>query len=240
MAGSAITGALGLTKEETGFSETGERTTARDETQRVAGREAFTELDEETLGGLQDLVQQLMAGTFSGEAIEGSAGELAQFISERAQAGGAEQEAETGAIVGEARRKGEAQLSRLQQELARASGGSIANTLVASATGEAAVGLESQLAALQAQLGIEGRRTETEELSQAFSSILGSEQAGQQNLASLLGVLRGAAGERTFESETELASMLEELSSRAGAGIAHGRDISAGYGGANKPPTGST
>lgn len=244
--GLSVTGALGLDKTEIGSSETTNakinQTQEQTQTSKESGSIAqeVSSLDDETLGGLQNLVQSLMEGNFSGEAIAGSAKELAQFISDRAQAGGGEQKDQNTAIVNEARRKGESQLAKIQQELAKQSGGSTANTLVASATGEAAVGLESQLADIQAKLGIETRRAETEELNQAFSSLLGSEQSGQQNLVSLLNTLKGSQVSSLQESDktsqTDLSSILEQLteSTTIGSSVEHSRSLDLGVVSGNK------
>ena len=245
---SSITGGLGRTESGTLTVATEEQT--RTQTQEQQQRQETAEesqlsqlvssLDEETLGGLQAFVQQLLGGA-GGEAAPGSAQELAQLISGRAQTGGAGREEETQAIVGEARRKGAGQLEKIQQQLARQSGGSLANTLVAASTGEAAISLESQLAELEAKLGIEQRQAQTAELAQAFQSLVGGEQAGTQELTSLLGILKGAqvgteqvAG-RTTTQITDLQSLIEELTTgtTTTSGTTRGSSAGLGFEGSN-------
>lgn len=171
---------------------------------------------QEAVGGL---IQQLVGAQSEG-GVGADIGNVAELLLTRAE--GAEEAvlARTGAIVGEARRTGERELTRLQTDLAQQAGGSTFNTFVQGATAEGRASLESQLAALQAQLGIQARGIETDELSnvvEAISTGAAGEAASSNAIAQLVNVLRGATartettGEQTQQETQRAMETLTEL-----------------------------
>lgn len=170
-------------------------------------------LDADVKDALSGLVGALIGAQQEGGAAQ-NIGNVAQLLLERGV--GAEEAigANTEAIINEARRIGERELLSTRTRLAQAAGGTTANTFVAGATAEGRAALESQLAALRAQLGIQARGIETEELSnvaQLFSTGAAASAAESNALAQLLNILRGATqqtqvtGTRT-EDERVLAT----------------------------------
>jgi len=100
--------------------------------------------------------------------------------------------AQTADIIAGARTTGEKELQRLQTQLAQQAGGSFANTQVLAGTAEGRASLESQLAALQSQLGINARDVQTQELGQ----LLQAAGAEESQIAPLLNILKGAQQEQ--------------------------------------------
>lgn len=167
-------------------------------------------LDPEAEAALKQLFIQLtgQVGAAGGTALpadvlQGSADSLdfARLLRERA--GGGEQTVAdaSGAIVSEARRQGENALEAQGTRLASATGSNI-NSIVQAINAQGRGDLESQLAALQADLAIRGRQLGSEELATAFGATseatrtgadvaLAGSQTGVSNVSQLAQALRG-------------------------------------------------
>lgn len=202
-------------------------------------------LDPEAEAALKQLFIQLtgQVGAAGGTALpadvlQGSADSLdfARLLRERA--GGGEQTVAdaSGAIVSEARRQGENALEAQGTRLASATGSNI-NSIVQAINAQGRGDLESQLAALQADLAIRGRQLGSEELATAFGATseatrtgadvaLAGSQTGVSNVSQLAQALRGVvatsaetgtlAGAGTSEQTTksyeeQLAELIQEL-----------------------------
>lgn len=130
--------------------------------------------------------------------------QLGTFLVSRAEGAENALNAQTGAILNEARRSGQREVDRLQTDLAQAAGGSTANSFVLGATAEAQAALESQLAAAAAGFAQQNRGVATAEFQNAIDA-LSSGIAGQatstQAISQLVNVLRGAT-QTTTATET--------------------------------------
>lgn len=119
------------------------------------------------------------------------------------------------AIITQARRQGTKQLERLITDLSQQAGGSAkSNTFVASAAGEGIADLETNLAALESQLGLQGRQLQTEEFKVAIESLLGGSRAGATDagaIANIANVLRGATSTTTATTTQEQQTQEEEI-----------------------------
>jgi len=149
-------------------------------------------LDEQTQALVKDLIGQLSTGV--GGTQQDALAELSSLIAERAGTAQADVTGQIGAITDEARLKGEQELQLLQQQLAQQAGGSVANTLVASATGVGRANLEAQIAKTRGELNLQARQVVSDELASALTGItqLQAQQDPVSNIVNLLNSLKGA------------------------------------------------
>ena len=195
-----------------------EQLSQQQQTSEAAG--VTTALDLETQKLVKDLIGSLSSGLLDAEGSQ--LPELASMILERSKTAQEDITAQIAPIIEGARYKGEQELTALQTQLAQQSGGSIANTLVASATGAGRAELESSLARAEAELNLQGRAQATAELTSAVSGITQAESAPLQNISGLLNILKGATVEeaKTAEQltvdESTLSSILDSITKTTG------------------------
>ena len=121
-------------------------------------------------------------------------------------------------IIAEAQRQAKLQIDTIQTNLARQAGGTTANSFVAGSTAEAAASLESQIAATTANMALQARTTQTDELNKAIQNMpLGANTQSTQSTAisQLVNVLRGATATTTATAQTtqsQTQSALETIS----------------------------
>ena len=130
--------------------------------------------------------------------------ELGSFLVSRAEGAENALNAQTDAIIGEARRAGTREVDRLQADLAQAAGGSKANTFVTGGTAEAQAALESQLAAASAAFAQQNRGVATTEFQAAIDALqsgIAGEATSTAAISQLVNVLKGATA-TTNASET--------------------------------------
>jgi len=164
--------------------------------QAVQEQKALTSLlGEAPQAALEDVVLNLLSGI----GAEGAGvSNIVQLLTERATGAAEDINAESSAIIAAARETGEKELQALQPQLAQQAGGSLANFGVVAGVGEGRVQLETQLAALRAQLATNARATETEELGQ----LLTAAGAEESQIAPLLQILKGAQVEQVGTTTT--------------------------------------
>lgn len=172
---------------------------------------------------LQDVLENLAITLTESTAGAASGGrqisDIATLLFDRAIGAQDELTEQNQAIIGEARRKGTKAVERLETDLAQAAGGRTSNKFVQLASAEGFSELESQLAALEAELGIEARNIQSQEFGQAiqaFATGAGTEATTSNAIAQIVQVLRGATqvttGERVLsEKERELSSLVEKI-----------------------------
>ncbi len=212
--------------QETTGTKTGERA---GETTQVS-----TALDPGTLAILQNLIAQIGGeGAVTGlpTSLQAVAEPLdfARLLSTRALGTAEGVSKDTAAIVDEARRIGEINISKQGTALAEA-GGSALNTVSAALQGRGQADLESQLASIAAELGIRGRELESADLATAFASLTEGLQTGAnvslagaaaptQQITALVQALKGgattAAGttKEQFGEEQFISTLAELISS---------------------------
>jgi len=150
-------------------------------------------LDADVQAGLKDL--------FAGLVESSGKGNLSELLTSRAKS--ADAAFDPSAIVAEAQRRGEEQVGQAEQKLAQGAGSS-QNTLVQQFTLDERADVQSQVAALAAQLGIESRKAATAE-------IAGAEQTSQAGIGNIAGLLKGAnQATTTAQMQTQKASELTE------------------------------
>lgn len=209
----------GSTKSESGSSsgsqtlrekqsQTSEAKTTTAQTGTSAQQASARYLDETTQKTIQDLISSL-AGSATidqGLAQRGAAGaeaaiQQALSLSDRAAGTGAFVENNIAPIISDARRTGERELSALGTGLAQQAGSSL-NSLVQTGIGEGRADLESKLAALQADLTLQGRQLESQDANAALAALIsasGSASSASGNVTEqvtqLASILKGATGE---------------------------------------------
>ena len=174
-------------------------------------------LDTQTQQLVKDLISQLSSGVLDAEAS--GLAELSTAIIERSKTAQEDVSAQIGAITEDARLKGEQELQALQSQLAQQAGGSLANTLVTSATGVARGNLEASIARTKGELNLQARQVVSDELSAALTGV--SQAKAQtdpvENITNLLNVLKGATveqqqtGKVVSTAESELSRLLESI-----------------------------
>ena len=223
----SISGSLGFTKEKSSSIEALDKTVTVDE-EEIQKQKQLEEqltketgitstLDEQTQQLVKDLIGQLSSGVLDAEAS--GLAELSTAIIERSKTAQQDVTSQISAITEDARLKGEQELQALQAQLAQQSGGSIANTLVASATGVGRANLESQIARTKGELNLQARQVVSDELSAALTGVSQAQAATDpvDNITNLLNVLKGATveqeqvGARTTTSESELSRLLDSI-----------------------------
>jgi len=233
----STTASRDLTAVET--SETQQKQTSIGATtQDTTQQQTVTQLDAETQGILQNLIQQL-SGDFAGAggtvldpAVLGAVPEnldFASFLANRAADTEGVIGANTDAIVTEARRQGENALEIQGTQLAAGAGSNL-NSIVQAAQAQGSADLETQLAALRGQLGIQARQAGSQDLATAFGARseaarggadiqIAGQTAGVQSISQLVAALTGATTETTgvtsavgtTEEQTDLEQLVASL-----------------------------
>lgn len=237
--GSASGGTVETTTDLNAITEEEELTTERSKTEQLTSELGLTStLDEETQAFVKNLIGDLGAGRIDADSELLS--ELTTSIVERSKTAQADVTESISAITDASRLEGEQQLQSLQTQLAQQSGGSLANTLVASSTAIGRADLESKLAKQQGELTLAGREQVTQELTAALGGA-SSQQASQvQNISGLLSILKGSTTEQQVtgraetSSETELARILESLTTSVESSTKAEDTFSLGLQAANK------
>lgn len=225
-------------KTTTGQTQTGQQTqqqkTQGAEQTQLGGREVSTEttdqtaqqsqqtqlFDEQTLASLQSLFQQLIGSTGEGgtvlpEELTGVPSSILDFagiLQNRAIGGEGQFSNDIGAILNEARRRGTNELEAATTRAAEGAGSNL-NSIVQGAAAQGRADLESQLAALEADLKFRNRKLSSDELLSAFGALteggrvgadisLAGTGQGVSNIASIGNLLRGAVAETTGVSTT--------------------------------------
>lgn len=211
------------TTEKLEQKQTGRQTQQAKTEQQASGR--F--LDAETEQILQGIIGSIAASggieggaasvaeegaTAAGEAID-----FARFLTDRSTMTSDFVAENISPIISEARRVGEDELGRLVTQAGTAAGSNL-NSFVTGIAAEGRADLESQLAALAANLTIQGRELESRDVA-AASSTLQNAAAGAQlpqaqgvgQVAQLANILRGAVSETSGVSTTEAESESEQL-----------------------------
>lgn len=119
------------------------------------------------------------------------------------------------AVLAKARRTGERSLAQLNRGLSEQAGGVSAqgNSIVAAATADAMVDLETNLAALEGEMSVNARNVGTQEMMAAvsgFQQALAGGATATNAMAQLLGVLRGANAVTTTD-ETKVLDATENI-----------------------------
>lgn len=205
-----------------------QETTATTGQQQQTQTRLFSPEEEQALQGvLAGLIQnfQTQGGTVPDTFLNatGEAVNAAGALQSRAGTAEADILGQIQPIVSEARRSGERQIGRARTDLGTVTGSTQDSTAVA-ATAEAEAALQSQLAALESELTIGARNTQTDEMTRAITAMLGSAQAGGElanlgvtsgvgNITEVANLLRGASAETssTGQVETREAVTTEQL-----------------------------
>ncbi len=192
-----------ITKESTGQT-----------TQDTTQQQQTTTLDEGTQNILRDLIGGLSGDFQAGggtlldpKVLEASSGNIdfASFLQGRAGETEDVLNASTGDIVGEARRQGENALE-LQGTRLAAGAGSNLNSIVQASNAQGRSDLETQLAGLTANLGIQARQAGSTDLNAAFGASneaaragadiqIAGQTGGVQSISQLIDNLTGAETE---------------------------------------------
>lgn len=217
-----------------GFEDTDVKTNQETEREREvresARRERSLQAQEEetrervtTLlpGEIQTLLNQLItagagAGDISASATGGEVADLGRQLTDRAAGAEAAIAQDVEAIVSEARRSGERDITRTITDLSQQAGSS-QNSFVQQVGLEAGNELESRLAALQGELSIRGRSAATEEFRQALTALTSAPTAGATSsnaLVQLVNALRGASATEETTGETARTESEAETATR--------------------------
>lgn len=230
------------------------QTQTQTSTQQTTGETQQTSqarfLDPQTEQILQGLISGLAgagggAGGLSQEGIaaQGESIEFARDLTDRAAGTGAFVAEQIDPILAEARRQGEDALGRQITQVGNQAGSNL-NSFVQLAAAEGRADLESSLAALNADIVLQGRELESRDLSVAAQALQTAgvaaqapEQQNISNIAQLSNILRGATSEQavsgtqqtTSEAETvaeALRSVLEEFNTRS---VTEGKTTGGGF-----------
>ncbi len=166
------------------------------------------------IGGLSGDLKEGGGSIIDSKVLEASAGNLdfAKFLQDRAVETENVLNANTGAIVGEARRQGENALEAQGTRLAAGAGSNL-NSIVQAAQAQGRSDLETQLAGLSANLGIQAREAGSSDLATAFGAgnegvrtgadvDIAGKTAGTDQITSLVNALSGAT--QTTVGETSV------------------------------------
>jgi len=137
---------------------------------------------------------------------------IASLLETRANAAFREQQDANQLALAQAERAGQKAITRLTTDLATDAGGSTKNSFVAGATAEAAVDLQTNLAALEGDLNMKARNVQTQEYEAALEAFSKATAAGATDanaIAQLVGTLRGANAKSTnVEQGTQITNTL--------------------------------
>jgi len=182
------------TSETTGKKTVTESTSGTKDTSSTLSSEdlkTISALDEDTKNLLTDFLTQLGDGAGADkERITG----IIDVLQEKALTAEEDINANTEALIAEARLQGEKELGRSVTQLASATGSS-QNSLVSQIANEGAVDLESRLAALGSEFALQARSAQVEELNSLIGAIGQGSAVGAQDvssIASLASILKGA------------------------------------------------
>ncbi len=199
-------GLLGIggskSKEESKSTSKLERIQTETSTGQKDTTSTLSQEDLKTISSLDDQTKELLTG-FLTTLTENAAsteeqdriGGILDILQERALTTEADINAQTGALVDEARRQGEKQLGQQVTSLAQATGSS-QNSLVQQSATEGAQDLETRLAALGSEFALKARESETDDLNQLIQAIGSGAQAEGQNvssIAAIANILKGAS-----------------------------------------------
>lgn len=221
-------------------SETSEQETSSEQssTEQLTSQLGKTStLDEETQKFIKSLIGDISSGGI--DANNELLSELTKSVVERSKTAQADVTDSIAAITDASRLEGEQQLQQLQSQLAQQSGGSIANTLVASSTAVGRATLESQLAKQKGELTLAGREQVTGELNAALTGASSQQSSQIQNISGLLGILKGgtstqeSTGKASSTTESELTRILESLTTAASTSNKSGSSFDLGLSGSN-------
>lgn len=170
------------TQTTTGF--TGQETTGLEQilgqTQQAG---TVQRLDEQTIGQLQNLIDALM-GQYGqsgvSENVQAGAGQTLDYARQLAGRAAGTQEfldKRTADIVAAERARGTERVGQVGQQLATQAGSSL-NTLTQLGIEQSNINLGTELANLEAGLGIQARQAETEAMNQAFQALGAGTQLG--------------------------------------------------------------
>ena len=213
----SIGGSLSITKRRSSGTRSGQETKVEETKENIRKKELEKELatttgltsklDIETQNFIRDLLEQARSGVVSLDSEALSA--LSTDILERAKTAEADVTKQINAITEDARLQGEQQLDQLQTQLAQQAGGSLANTLVTSATSLGRANLESQLARTRGELNLNARKAVSEELMSSLTGVSGIQTQPLEGITQLLDVLKGSAIKETEMKEREKTTELE-------------------------------
>jgi len=244
-----LEGTLGLDKTTTTTQLNSETIAKEEELQRqqetqeqVTKETGITStLDEQTQQLVKDLISQLSSGVLDAEAT--GLAELSTAIIERSKTAQEDVSSQIGAITEDARLRGEQELEALQTQLAQQAGGSLANTLVTSATGVARSNLEASIARTRGELNLQARQVVSDELSAALTGVSQAKAATDpvENITNLLNILKGATveqkqtGQVVSTAESELSRLLDSISTTESLQTSQTKKMSAslGFGASN-------
>ena len=157
---------------------------------------------------VRSLVSQQMGTGANAKDID----RIGRLLEARADDAYREQQDANALALAQAERAGQKTIERLNTQLAADAGGSTKNSFVAGATAEATVDLQTNLAALGADLEMKARNLQTAEYQQAIEAFAQSSAAGATDanaIAQLVGVLRGAnAKSSSSERGTQITNTL--------------------------------
>lgn len=192
------------TTQTTDSTRTSSSTLTGESTQ--SGTSTTTLLSDDVQKALEDLILNT-ADIGDKNSNSGQISSIAQTLFTRAQGAADDINAQTQAIVADERRIAEKELASIQTQISQDAGGVGvgSSSFVAGATAEGRASLETGLARLQAELGINARNIQTNEFSnaiQAFSSSSGAKATDANAISQLVNVLRGATSTTTTEQQT--------------------------------------
>lgn len=209
-------GAQGEKKTSTAKTDT---QTDTDRTVTTSAQKDSAKTEESLLSSLPEELQNLLSDIIEtkGQEIEAGGSERAKTLADfttslasRAQEAQADIFAQSQAILDESRRVGERELGALETRFAREAGGSVGNTFVTAATAEGRASLESQLAAQEAQQGIQARQLQSAEFAQVLQALSADPQGADiANFTKLLETLKGASVEQTGRTDIAETSSSE-------------------------------
>lgn len=181
-------------------------------------------LDPETEALLQNTIQAI-AGGGGGAADLAASGigagqqsiDFANLLTQRAVGTGDFVQEQIAPILSEARRVGEDELGRQVTRTGQQAGSNL-NSFVQLAAAEGRADLESQLAALNADLVLQGRELESRDVATAANALqtagVSASTPQAQNveqITSLANILRGATAETTGTAQQEQSTETEQL-----------------------------
>lgn len=198
-------------------------------------------LDEETQALLKDIVTNLGSSFLQqGQDFTGDIGALAASLTDRAGEAQSFVAEQTGAIIEDARRRGELELGASITGLAQATGSS-QNSLVQLLAQQGRNDLETQLAGLTSELTLRGRELQTEELQTALPALVqgqAAQGADVQQIGAITELLRGATAvqrgttltEQETQTEEKVSQLLNELQKLFSSSYGRGSQSSSEFG----------
>ena len=180
----------------TSATRTGVQLQDEKEKQLAAATEEAAFLDPETLEALRSLIPELTGAAGRGAIATEEAADLAPLLVNRAADTQRFVDERTQAITDAARARGEERIRANTTANAARVGGSTLNTLVQEGTRRSGIQLDTELAALEGQLALQGRELEDAALLNAFGATTQVGQGSTTPLLSVVNLLRGATESR--------------------------------------------